>query len=366
MARDLEGLAQAREVSWLEGLWTERDTTPARIEAALRELLRHQYSQGDAKVPARVLNLVVIADREWRGEIQNRLERVGRYHPSRTILCAVEPGRQTIDAMATMTPAVQARPGELALCHEDLVVDIGPQHLARLDTIVDPMIASELATVVWSPHGHDDAVDALLGLAHVVLIDSHDAPDPAAAVARAQRLAEEAYVVDLAWLRSTPWRERVAATFDPPQWRPELGRISAVTVRHRPDSAISGVLFFGWLAARLGWTPGSLVARNSSLHGRASARRHDVTLGLEPDPHQGAPGLAGIEVETDSGMSISLDRGQGGLAARRRTRDGRESRWTVMGASRGEAGILGEGIRQAMLRDPTYRPALSAAEAMLR
>ena len=36
-----------------------------------------------------------------------------------------------------------------------------------------------------------------------------------------------------------------------------------------------------------------------------------------------------------------------------------------MGASRGEAGILGEGIRQALLRDPTYRPALAAADAMV-
>ena len=30
-----------------------------------------------------------------------------------------------------------------------------------------------------------------------------------------------------------------------------------------------------------------------------------------------------------------------------------------MGASRGEGGILGEGVRQALLRDPTYRPALT-------
>jgi hypothetical protein len=36
-----------------------------------------------------------------------------------------------------------------------------------------------------------------------------------------------------------------------------------------------------------------------------------------------------------------------------------------MGASRGEGGILGEGVRQALLRDPTYRPALQAAEAMV-
>ena len=37
----------------------------------------------------------------------------------------------------------------------------------------------------------------------------------------------------------------------------------------------------------------------------------------------------------------------------------------MLGASRGEAGILGEGIRQALLRNATYGPALEAARAML-
>ena len=37
----------------------------------------------------------------------------------------------------------------------------------------------------------------------------------------------------------------------------------------------------------------------------------------------------------------------------------------LLGASRGEGGILGEGIRAALLRDPTYAPALRAAQAML-
>jgi hypothetical protein len=37
----------------------------------------------------------------------------------------------------------------------------------------------------------------------------------------------------------------------------------------------------------------------------------------------------------------------------------------VLGASRGESGILGEGIRQALLRDPAYRRALERARAML-
>ena len=53
-----------------------------------------------------------------------------------------------------------------------------------------------------------------------------------------------------------------------------------------------------------------------------------------------------------SGRSVSLDRGPGGLKSVRRSRDGKEQVWTVLGASRGEAGILGEGVRQALLRDP--------------
>jgi glucose-6-phosphate dehydrogenase assembly protein OpcA len=347
------------------GAWSAPDAKPADVEAALRELLKEQYAKDDSHVPARVLNLVAVVDREWRGEIYNRLEGVGRYHPSRTILCAVEPGRETIDAWVTISTAGEPRHGELALTRERVVLEVGPHHLEKLDTIVDPLVVTDLATLCWSPHGHPEAVDALLKLSQVVLIDSINEPDPGAAIARARELVGSAYVVDLAWLRSTPWRERITASFDPPQWRDELGRIAGVTVRHRPDSGVAGVLFFGWLCSRLGWEPGSLIPRNGSLHGRAHARRGDVELALEPDPQMSAPGLGGITVETASGMSLSLDRGPGGLSAKRRTRDGRESSWTVLGASRGEAGILGEGIRQALLRDPTYGPALGCAEVML-
>lgn len=347
------------------GVWSERDTTPSAVEEALRQLITEQCARHDAYAPARVLNLVVVVDREWRGEIMNRLDRVGRYNPSRTILCAVEHGRTTIDATVAITAVDDPKPGELALTRERVVLDLGPRHLERLDTIVDPLVVTDIATVVWSPHGHPEAVDALLHLAQVVLVDSVNEPDSAAAIVRARELAGEAYVVDLAWLRSTPWRERVAATFDPAAWRDELGRIDSVTVRHQSQSAIAGLLFCGWLASRLGWQPGSLVAANGSLRGQAHGRRQDVKIELVPDATMSVPGLAGIEIGTASGMRISLYRGPGGLSARRSDRKGRESTWTVLGASRGEAGILGEGIRQALLRDPAYRRALDQAETMV-
>jgi glucose-6-phosphate dehydrogenase-like protein OpcA len=225
-------------------------------------------------------------------------------------------------------------------------------------------VVTDLPTVLWSPHGHPEAVDVLLGLAQVVLLDSIDDPDINDGLERARELLEKAYVVDLAWLRSTPWRERVAATFDPAHLRPDLRHISSVTVRHNPESAAAGLLLMGWLASRLGWQPSKLIPRNGALAGKAHGKRQDVDLCLEPEPRQSVRGLAGLTLETASGRHLELDRGPGGLRAHYRNRKGDEREWTVLGASRGEAGILGEGIRQALLRDSTYGPALDAANAL--
>ena len=208
-------------------------------------------------------------------------------------------------------------------------------------------------------------MDALRRLAQVVLIDSHDEPEIDVALCRAHELAEDSYVVDLAWLRSTPWRERVAAAFDPPVLRPQLREISGLTVRHRADSGAAAMLFVGWLASRLGWRPERLSVRGDEIAGRLRARRAEVLVRLEPSSELRSPGLGGVTLDMASGAMLALDRGPGGLQAVRRARNKPEQRWTVLGASRGEGGILGEGVRQALLRDPTYRPALEAARVMV-
>jgi glucose-6-phosphate dehydrogenase assembly protein OpcA len=342
-------------------MWSAQATTPGDIEAALRAMLKERHSQDSSYVPARTLNLVCIVDKHWSGEIANRLRHVGRSHAARTIVCAVEPKRTALDAVATIASDVHPRPGEFALLRETVIVDVGERHLSHLDTIVDPLVVTDLPTVVWAPHGHQEAVEAVLGLAQVVLLDSIDEPDMRDALRRALHLLDEAYVVDLAWLRSTPWRERVAATFDPPHLRPDLRTISAVTIRHHPESAVAGLLLLGWLGSRLEWRLSPLMPRDGALLGSAHARRQDVRVALQPEPRQHVRGLAGLTLETASGRHFELDRGPGGLQAYYRNAKGQERRWVVLGASRGEPGILGEGIRQALLRDPTYAPALRTA-----
>jgi glucose-6-phosphate dehydrogenase assembly protein OpcA len=346
-----------------EDVWSARDTTPDAIEAALRELLRERHAANQALAPARVLNLVVIVDRDWKGEIANRLARVGRYHASRTILCAVEEGRTTLDAVVVMSYE-EPRNGTIGVIRETVEIDLGPEHLAGIETVVDPVVVTELPTVLWSPHGHEQAVQELLGLTDVVLVDSDDLLEPAPALARAAELRDSAYVVDLAWLRTTPWRERLAASFDPPARRAALQRIKGIEVRHQESSTASALLLSGWLASRLHWEPARLQSLNGSgLRGAARRAGEEVAVSLVPT-EQEVPGLRGVTVSCVSGFSLSLDRARGGLCARETSPDGHERVWQVLGASRGEGGILGEGVRQALLRDPTYGPALTAAREL--
>lgn len=347
-------------------VWSAEDTTPAEIEAALRELLMAHQADGHTDAPARVLNLVMVVDREWRGEIENRLEKVGRYHASRTVMCTVEAGRRTIDARATILSDDDGAGDHPLPLREHVVVTVGERHLPRLDRIVDPLVVTDLPTVLWAPHGHGEGVDALMRLTQVVLLDSVAEPDVEEGLGRARELADRAYIVDLAWLRSTPWRERVAGAFDPPRLREQLDGISSLTIRHHPESAAAALLFCGWLASRLGWRTSALTAHSDEMSGKLRSRRGEVKLELKADHELSVPGLAGVVIETSQGTALSLDRGAGGLRASRRDRGGDEREWTVMGASRGEYGILGEGIRQSMLRDPTYRPALDAAVELVR
>jgi glucose-6-phosphate dehydrogenase assembly protein OpcA len=344
-----------------DDVWSARDTTPEAIDAALRRLLRDRHAEHPELAPSRVLNLIVVVDREWKGEIANRLERVGRYTASRTILCSVEADRRTLDAVAV----IQYDPspgGALTVVREHVVIDVGPSHLSRLDTIVDPVRVPDLTTLLWAPHGHEGAVAALCHVCDVILRDSDDDDETSDGLARSAELLRDAYVVDLAWLRTTPWRERLAASFDPPQRRAVLRHVNELSIRHKSTSKASALLLAGWLASRLNAKLGAFDgAEESGRHGtaRIAEDQHEVRIHLEPHDQE-SPGLAGVTVAWGEDFSLSLDRSPGGLRAQLRGR-GEEREWRILGASRGEGGILGEGVRQALLRDPTYGPALSVA-----
>ncbi len=220
-----------------EDVWAARDTTPDAIEAALRELLRKRHAANRALAPARVLNLVVVVDREWKGEIANRLERVGRYHASRTILCAVEEGRETLDARRGDELRRVARRRDSSAMHETRRDRPRSRAPARGWT--------RSSTRCWCPScrravGRRTATtrrsSALLPMIDVILLDSDDARADRRRLTRAAEL-----------LRSRVRRRPGVAAHDPlaraagGQLRPALAtarrcaRLDEVCVRHQPQ-----------------------------------------------------------------------------------------------------------------------------------
>src|SRR3954470_11638911 len=129
----------------MDDVWREDDTTTGAIEAALRKMFAQRHKDERAYVPARVMNMVVIVDKDFRGEIENRLQRVGRFHPSRLILVAVEPGRRKLSAVARIGTDDAPLPGAISVGRERIELLIGERHLPKLDTIVDPLVVSDLA-----------------------------------------------------------------------------------------------------------------------------------------------------------------------------------------------------------------------------
>jgi glucose-6-phosphate dehydrogenase assembly protein OpcA len=352
----------------MEEVWREEGTSASGIEAALRQMIwrREDADEGSRPwlFPPRVFNLVLIVDAGSHGEIEDTLRRAGRLQPLRLVVCTVEADRRGVSVRGGIgVEDARDVSGRIALAYERVEITVGPQHLSTLDTIVDLLLEPDLATLVWSPQGHNDGVDALRRLADSVLVDSQDGPDAVTTLARAGELAHDTYVIDLVWLRSTPWRERVAALFDPVDMRPELDAITGVTVRHREDSLAAALLFGGWLCSRLRWRPSRLEGPRGALSGHAESAGRQLRIGLQAVARE-TPGLDGVTIELASGAAISFDRAAGGLRTTRRAARGRERVGALLGASRGEASILVEGMRQALLRDPTYRPALRCARMM--
>lgn len=344
------------------GVWSAQNTTPSEIETALLRLMHERASEGAVHAPARVLNLVVVIDREWKGEISNRLERISRDNPARTILVVVEEGKEGLDAMATLVHGTPGALGGNTVFRERIEIECGTDQLTHLDTIVYPVLATEVGTIVWSPHGHPEAVDSLRGLASSVLIDSLDFPDWREATARILELSAHADVSDLAWLRSTPWRERIAAAFDPEIFRAELDEINRVVIRMHPGSTMAALLYIGWLASRLEWQPHVMeLDAADAKSGYATGPAGQIELVFENDDTMPVPGLAGLTIETANGLSISLNRSSGGLRAERVLPSGEMHGWTIIGASRGEDGILAQSVTHAMFPDELFRPALEAA-----
>ena len=345
---------------------------PARIEAALRDMFAERHKEERAFVPARVMNLVVIVDarvprrdrepaRSASAATTRRGSCCARSRTGRDDARRVGGDRHRRRAAARATIAVGARARRAARSASGTC--------AKLDTIVDPLLVRDLATMVWAPHGHDEAVDALRRLAQIVLIDSQDEPDvERRAGPRAHDLVRRHRTSS-----TSPGcaRRRGASASRPRSTRragaPELRRDRR---RHRapPRGLARRRRCCSAAGCPRGWAGSRARSRTARgrWSGHARTRRQDVRIQLEP-VDMNPPGLAGVTIEIASGAAVSLDRAPGGLrGVRRDARRHRAARGPCWAPRAARAASSARASARRCCAIPTYRPALAVrAEVMV-
>ena len=216
-------------------VWRAQDTTPGEIEAALRAPARGASTARTRATSRRACSTwSASSTASGSGEIANRLRGVGRYHASRTIVCSGRARAHDARRGRDDRPSeVEPRPGEfVARCarrSSSSAASATSRTWTRSSTRSSSPTCRPLRLVAARPRrGGRRRCSASPRSCCWTRVDE---PDRARRRAPRRRSFARAgvYVVDLAWLRSTPWRERVAATLRPAvTLRPELRQTHAV------------------------------------------------------------------------------------------------------------------------------------------
>jgi glucose-6-phosphate dehydrogenase assembly protein OpcA len=281
--------------------WVGKGVTAEDINAELDRLHRAAGGQGRVLALARTLNLIVVpcSDRAEKS-VERVLDRLGNHTPSRTLVLR-EHGTERVDANIVMECQSPTSLGHVGLCHDRVLLSIDPARLEHSASLLAPLLVTDLPTVLWVPEPRSEVPDPqLLERAQYLLVDS-SAGEPAH-LRKLGEMADGVRVHDLAWGRLEYWRAAIAAAFDPPERRRLLPNVDAVRLRHEERGLQAGLLLAGWIAARAGWSPGTLERHNGCATVTA-ARAHggDVTIELDQaPPEHGCGGVDGVAFEAES------------------------------------------------------------------
>jgi len=225
---------------------------PRLIEAEIARMRERESSSFGGGVKANLFNLVMLGFPGARSD--EALEALLGRRPARIIRLS----------SATTEPAgasVSGRcyPGTLdrGVCLEE--IDLAPRAdpLAGGAGAWTPLLDRDIPTFLWVAGPWTPQQEPALAHVDKLIVDSSWSGDALVLLASLHRLREAARgrlaIADLAWSRSLPLRVAAARCFDPPAAREALDELTAV--RLEGATRAEALLFFLWLAARLGWKP---------------------------------------------------------------------------------------------------------------
>jgi glucose-6-phosphate dehydrogenase assembly protein OpcA len=325
----------------------------SRIEEQIARLWRRRSARGAQAARGCKHNLVLVTERGAAA-----LERDSRLVAS---LSRTEPGRAVViwptdaadEPLRAWVPEGQgARDAgeQITLAVREDSWDLVPA------TVLQLLVSDMPVYTVWRPPEFEPrpTLDALCETSERLIVDACALSAPIGelvVLAGCPGLRLD----DLCWWRLEPWREAVAALFDPVPFRPALDSLERVAIT--AGDRTSAAYLAGWLASRLGWRDGA------DGFSRPDGGRVSIELATDPRVSAGHAGSVVLEAKGPNPGRFAVERAEDCVDVVR-LRAEREGVAPVMRClklpSRDDGAVLA-GMLQRREIDPVHRDAARCA-----
>jgi hypothetical protein len=218
----------------------------ADVDEALSRLRSEAAAEGPS-MRTSVMTHIAWVPYGWREPARAALEGMAERHPSRTILLFPEPNADDnrIDARAEVE-RWEVPDTDRGLVTEVVELTLRGARAQAPASIVEPLLISDLPVFVrWrgEPPWGAAELEQLVDVTDRLIVDSTEWDDLPGAYQRLAELFSSCAASDIAWARTSRWREHLATLW------PAIAEVRTVRVR---GTAAQAWLLCGWLRSRLG------------------------------------------------------------------------------------------------------------------
>jgi glucose-6-phosphate dehydrogenase assembly protein OpcA len=145
------------------------------------------------------------------------------------------------------------------VCCEYINLSGTAEALERIGGVIAELMISGLPKFLWwkaTPTADYPLFKRLVGQSNTFIVDSSTFTYSEADLLTIAELLKQGIVIaDLNWRRLAPWQELAAEAFDPPERRAAIYEVDSVTIDYEKGNQAQALMYLGWLASRLQWTP---------------------------------------------------------------------------------------------------------------
>ncbi|MEY2833585.1 MAG: hypothetical protein RLZZ574_2844 [Cyanobacteriota bacterium] len=181
-------------------------------------------------------------------------------NPCRIItLCPILGEDTGVTAQVSAYCPINKQSQNTLICCEYITLCGTAEALDRIGGIIAALAIADLPKFIWwkaTPTTDLPLFKRLVSSSDTVIFDSSSFMEPETDLqALAGLLKQDTILADINWRRLAPWQELTAAAFDPPERRSAIYEVDRVTIDYEQGNQSQALMFLGWLASRLQWTP---------------------------------------------------------------------------------------------------------------